>query len=253
MIEGLLFLTPILMLAIVALLAFVGCDLVFTIDPVPGAVLHVQSTVARGAVFSDKITADPLTLEGGELIVATVQWNSPAVQPPEPVLSGLAFAPVVGGGPFPWNNMRIQTFVAINPPQNTQLAVEVALAGGSSVTWHLCVSAYKSFDENTPVYSPQQNGPGFIGANPQAPVISTGNGDMLYAVAFGADSNGTFPGNNFFTPGPGFTAEFPPITNPLVEDAVSYEPTGAQATNTTQGSNPRGFIFAMGLKARPNS
>ena len=253
MIEGLVFLTPILMLGIVALLAFVGCDLVFTIDPVPGAVLHVQTTVARGAALSDKITADPLSLEGGELIVVTVQWSSPAVQPPDPVLSGLVFAPVVGGGPFPWNNMRVQTFVATNPEQNTQLAVEVTLAGGSSVTWHLCVSAYKHFDENTPVYSPQQNGPGFVGTNPQAPTISPGNGDMVYAVAFGADNNGTFPGNNSFTPGPGFTAEFPAITNPLVEDAVLYAPTGAQATNTTQALNPRGFIFAMGIKTKPNS
>jgi hypothetical protein len=253
MIDAFVLLTPILVFGIVALLAFVGCDLVFSIPPIPPPVAHVQTTVNRGAAGTDTITADPLSLEGGELIVVTVQWSSPAVQPPNPVLTGLVFAPVVGGGPFPWNNMRVQAFVATNPEQNTQLAVEVTLAGGSSATWHLCVSAYKDFDENTPVYSPQQNGPGFIGTNPQAPTISGGNGDLVYAVAFGADNNGTFPGNNFFTPGPGFAAEFPPITNPLVEDAVSNAPTAAQATNTTQALNPRGFIFAMGVKARPNS
>jgi hypothetical protein len=241
------------MLAVVALLAFVGCDLVLKFEPIPVPVVHVQTTVKRGLPFSDRITADPLSLEGGELIVVTVQWSSPAVQPPDPVLSGLVFAPVVGGGPFPWNNMRVQTFVGINPEQNTQLAVEVMLAGGSSVTWHLCVSAYNGFDTNTPVYSPQQNGPGFVGTNPQAPTISPANGDMVHAVAFGADNNGTFPGNNSFTPGPGFTAEFPAITNPLVEDAVPNGPTGAQATNTTQALNPRGFIFAMGIKAQPGS
>jgi hypothetical protein len=252
MIDVFVLLTPILVLGIVALLAFVGCDLVFTINPVPLPVVHVHTTVKRGAALTDTITADPLSLEGGELIVATVQWSSPAVQPPDPVLTGLVFAPVVGGGPFPWNNMRVQTFLATNPAQNTQLAVQVTLAGGSSVTWHLCVSAYKGFDENTPVYSPQQNGPGFIGTNPQTPTINAGNGDMVYAVAFGADSNGTFPGSNSFTPGPGFAAEFPAITNPLVEDIV-LSPVIAQATNTSQAPNPRGFIFAMGIKTAPVS
>jgi hypothetical protein len=76
---------------------------------------------------------------------------------------------------------------------------------------------------------------------------------MVYAVAFGADNNGTFPGNNSFTPGPAFTAEFSAITNPLVEDTIPYAPVVAQATNTTQALNPRGFIFAMGIKARPGS
>jgi hypothetical protein len=233
--------TPLLLLGVIALLGFVGCDLVFPSQAEGKAVEHVQTVVKSASAGESTITADALSLQGGELIVATVQWASAAVVPPVPALTGGNFAPVVGGGPFPWNNMRVQTFVAANPDHNTQVTVQVKLAGGSSVTWNLCVSAYKTVDQDAPVYSPQQNGPGFVGTNPQAPPLTIVQGDLVHAVAFAANGDGTFPGNNALTPGPGFTAESQ-TTNPLVEDGTGSNPIVAQATNTNPDPTGRSFL-----------
>lgn len=209
---------------------------------------HVQTVVKSGPAGSGRITADPLSLQGGELIVATVQWSSLAVQQPAPALTGANFAPVQGGGPFVWNGMRIQTFFGTNPPNNHSVTVDAILVGGSNSTWNLCVSAYIA-DSNAPIYSPVQNGPIYVGSNPQAPAINISDGDLVYAVAFAADNGGAFPGNNSLAAGPGFTAEFTAITNPLVQDGSQAGPVIAQATITSQGPNPIGFIFAMGIKA----
>jgi hypothetical protein len=248
MLDDFLFFTPMLLVPLLALLGFVGCQLVFPLNS-GSPVSHVQTTVKSAPAGTDNILADPLNLEGGELIIATVQWRSPAVQQPTPSLTGASFSPVVGGGPFDWNGMRIITFIAANPDNNQTLTVAANLAGGSNLTWHLCVSAYKDADPVNPVFSPQQNGPAFFGATPTAPPINIGERDLVYAVVLAADGDGTFPGGNSYTAGPGFTAEFPAMTNPLVEDGASDNPVVAQATNTAQGPAPRGFIFAMGVKA----
>ena len=252
----LLLLTPVLLLAIVALLGFVGCDRVYglhSIDPPkPGPVQHVQTTVKAGAPNTAKITADPLTLQGNELIIATVQWQAAAVQPPAPVVTGADFVAVPGGGPYPWNGFEVQSFWGNNPDGNTSVTVEVFLAGGSSSPWNLCVSAYRSAEAATPPYSPQQSGPISTGPTTAAPEINLGDGDMLYAVGFAADSNGAFPGNNSLTAGPGLTAEFTSITNPLVEDGGSGK-ISAQVTNTGSDPNARGFIVAMGITAKSTS
>jgi hypothetical protein len=247
MIDAFVLLTPILLLLIIALLGFVGCQLVFPLNP-PPAVAHVQTIVKTGLPGTDTITADPLSLEGGELIAATVQWGSAAVQPPSPALTGANFAPAVGGGPFNWSGMKIQTFLATNPDNSTSVTVQAILPGGSNVAWNLCVSAYKNVDNQTPIFSPLQNGASFIGTNPQLPPINAGDGDIVYAVAFAADNDGTFPGSNSFVAGPGFTAEFPAVVNPIVEDSGSGNLVTAQATNTSPVPNPRGFIFAMAIK-----
>ncbi len=256
MIDGFVILTPILLLAVIALLGFVGCDRVLGlnyINPPMSPVTPVQGTIKRSPAGTGTITADPLTLQGGELIIATVQWSSGSVQQPTPTLTGAAFTAIPGGGPFDWNGMKIQSFVATNPANNTSLTVTATLTGGSNVVWHLCVSAYDKVDDNLPVYSPQQSGPAFIGTNPQAPPINVGSGDIVYAVAFAADNNGTFPSTNSLTPGPGFQTEFDAISNPLIEDGGTGNPVTAQATVSSLSPNPRAFIFAMGIKATPSS
>lgn len=251
MVDSFVMLTPVLLGAVVALLGFVGCQLVFPLNLPPG-VLHVATTVKTGLPGMDTVTAEPLILEGGELIVATLQWGSAAVQPPTPDLSGADFSPVPGGGPFNWSGMKVQTFLATNPENQTTVAVQATVPGGANVVWNLCVSAYRNVDDSNPVFSPIQNGSAFIGTNPQLPPININEGDRVYAVALAADNDGTFPGNNSYVAGPGFTAEFPAVANPMVEDGGTGTLVIAQATNTSQSPNPRAFIFAMGLK-RGNS
>jgi hypothetical protein len=247
MIDGFVLLTPIVLLAVIALVGFIGCQLVFPLNP-PPAVEHVATTVKTGLPGMDTVTTDPLILEGGELIVATVQWGSAAVQPPTPELSGAEFSPAVGGGPFNWSGMKVQTFLARNPENQKALAVQAIVLGGANVVWNVCVSAYRNVDGANPIFSPIQNGSAFVGTNPQLPPININEGDTVYAVALAADNNGTFPGSNAYVAGPGFTAEFPAVANPIVEDGGTGTLVIAQATNTAQSLNPRAFIFAMALK-----
>lgn len=247
MLDPFLILTPVLLLAIVALFGFVGCyqDVVYSPQPIT----HVQTVVTSAPSGTKSITSAPLMLNGGELIVAAVQWSSAVSGPDMPGLSGASFSPVNGGGPFVWDNMSVQVFSAFNPTGNTQLTVTVLLPRDSNVAWNLCLSAYAGVDENAPLYSPQPSKLNYVGNNPQTPPLNIGLGDLVYAVAFAANSDGTFPGNNSFTAGPGFTGEFAAITNPLVEDGDGPNPVVAQATNTNSDPNAKGFIFAMGMKS----
>jgi hypothetical protein len=187
--------------------------------------------------------------------VVAVQWSSAIAGANMAGLTGASFSPVNGGGPFVWykidmtHNMMVQIFSAMNPAGNTQLTVTASLLQESTVPWNLCVSAYAGVDENAPLYSPQTSKLNYVGNNPQTPPINLGSGDLVYAVALAANSDGTFPGNNPLSPGPGFTAEFPLITNPLVEDGNGSNPVVAQVTNANTDPNAKGFIFAMGLKS----
>ena len=247
MIDWFLILAPILLLAVVALLGFVGCDPDSFI--LPPLVLHVQTVVTQASAGTSKVTAGPLALEGGELIVVAVQWSAAISGPEMPGLTGASFSPVNGGGPFAWNNMSVQIFSAFNPAGNTQLTVTASLPRKSFVTWNLCVSAYYGADKNAPFYNPQTSQLNYVGNHPQTPPLNIGSDDLVYAVAFAANSDGAFPGSNSLTAGAGFTAEFPAITNPLVEDGNGSNPVVAQVTNTNPDPNAKGFIFAMGLKS----
>ena len=247
MVDPFLILTPLLLLAIVALLGFAGCR--FTPGATATGVSNVQTVVQSAAAGTNSVTAAALSLQGGEVIIAAVQWSSGVAIPETPALSGAAFSPVAGGGPFAWDVMSVQIFSALNPAGNTQLTVTASLPRNSNVPWNLCVSAYDGADEDAPFYSPQTSKLNYVGNNPQTPSLNIGSGDLVYAVAFAANSDGTFPGNNSLTAGPGFTAEFPAITNPLVEDGGGSNPVVAQVTNTNSDPNAKGFIFAMGLKS----
>lgn len=248
-----LILTPVLLLAIVALLGFVGCYQ--TLTYVAPALMHVQTVVATASANTNKVTANSLTLEGGELIVVAVQWSAAITGADMVTLSGASFSQVNGGGPFVWyeidttHNMMVLIFVAMNQAGITQVAVTASLLQDSTVPWNLCVSAYSGVDEAEPVYSPQNSKLGYVGNNPQTPPINLSAGDLVYAVAFAANSDGTFPGNNPLSPGPWFTPEFPAITSPLVEDGNGSNPVIAQVTNANTDPNAKGFIFAMGLKS----
>ncbi len=266
MLDLFLILTPMLLLAIVALLGFVGCyqNVTYT----PPALMHVETTVKTGASGTNTISADPLTLMGGELIIVTVQWKSASATAStpsltgtgtspnnEPILTSASFAAVaVGGaglGQYFWNGLAIQSFWATNPQGNTSLTVKAALMDGSNPspsasTWNLCVSAYSGAASATAPYSPEASDPGYTGPTPTAPAINLGPGDMLYAVGFAADPDGTFPGSTSLAAGPGLSAEFPAVKNPLVEDGGSGI---ISAQVTSNNPSAEGFIVAMGLKS----
>jgi hypothetical protein len=143
--------------------------------------------------------------------------------------------------------MNVQSFFAFNAQGSTSVSVEALVMGGSAAPWNLCVSAYNFADLQNPLYSPQQNGPAFVGSNPQTPAINIGGNDLVYAVVFASDGDGTFPGSVSIAAGPNFTNESGGTVNPLVEDGNQGDPVVPQAT-ISGDPNPRAFIFAMGIK-----
>src|SRR5262249_23637735 len=122
MLDLFLILTPLLLLAIVALLGFTGCYTPVTLTQ--GGVGHRQTVVNSNNPNTNSITSDLLTLEGGEFLVAVVQWNSAITGPDMPGFSPNIFSPLPNLAPFTWNNMTIQIFTSQNPDGNaTQLQV----------------------------------------------------------------------------------------------------------------------------------
>ena len=237
MFDFFLLFTPLLLLPVIALLAFAGCSF----QPRPAEVTHVQTVVETQSAGSNSITAELDKVFGGELVVAVVQWR-PLVAADEPSLPA-GFTTPSGFGPFPWNGMQVKIFLGQNSQGNTDLTVTATLPHNSASTWNLCVSAYSVVNQDSPTSSPVTLS--YTGSTPNTPGLTIGPYDLVYAVAFAADSDGTFPGSdNTLKAGPGFTAESQ-TANPLVEDGKGTNPVVAQVTNANP--NSQGFIFAMGL------
>jgi hypothetical protein len=208
-------------------------------------VSHVQ-TALGSAGGGTSIQSPPLALQGGELLLVTLQWGGTGT----PALSG-ATVQSLPGGAYPWSGMKVQVFSGMNTVSG-QVVVKATLSSASPVAWRLCVSAYDGADSVNPTYSPVASPDGNTGKALQTPApIAANAGDLIYSVAFAADAGGAFPGTaNALTPGTGFTAESG-IGNPLVQDqqVVTAAGISATATNTTANTNPRWWIFAVGVKA----
>lgn len=251
MFDPFLILTPLLLLAIVALLGCVGCYQEVTLTA--AGVTHVQTVVNSNGANTNRITSDMLTLQGGEFIVVAVQWSSANAAPSMPGLIeaslGKIFSTVGGGGPFTWyaidsnHSMMVQIFSAPNPDGNTRFQVQASLLQTSTVPWNLCVSAYSGVDAGAS--SPQSSN--LPGDSPHTQPISFESGALVYAVAFAADSDGTFPSGNLLSAGTGFNPESPQPGNPLVQDSNGTSPLTAQAKNSNTDPLAKGFIFAMVL------
>jgi len=244
MIDYFLLFTPLLLLPVIGLLAFAGCRF----EPRQAEVTHVETAVQRQSAGTSSIAAElNKKITGGELLVAVVQWR-PLVATDEPSLP--AGFTAVNDIPFPWNGMQVKIFTGRNADKTTDLTVTATLPHNSAATWHLCVSAYSLVSEDAPISSPVSLT--YTGSTPNTPGVKIGPQDLVYAVAFAADSNGTFPGNdNTLTAGPNCTARSDTSTNPLVEDGKDNNnpnnPFVAQVTNSNPDQNAQGFIFAMGL------
>ncbi len=213
-------------------------------------VAHTATVIKVAPAGTAVLTAPPIGLQGNELIVLTVQWGG---TDSAPVLTGATFQPIPGvGPPYTWNETAIQTFFAINTV-NGQVGITATLSD-APVPWSLCVSAYDHADTSNPFYSPVASDLTYVGLEPTAPTMTAQNpGDLVYAVAFAADGDGTFPGSNQLAPADpqlGWVADSD-STNPLVMELpiahLSEDVTASAVDNNPGGPGPA-WIFAMGIK-----
>jgi hypothetical protein len=244
----LILLTPVLLLGIVALFAFVGCFSEPCAPPTPAVETAGPGTSTLSTTVSN--------LCGGELLVATVQWGGPTQSPSLVADSGAPLNPapeVDGGNAFDWNGMKIQVFTLVNSSQKSSVTITALLSAPSPDTWSLCVWPYPT---STPtLYGAVKSNPNGTGTNVAAPAINVMNkGDAVYAVAYAADPGaiGKFPSNNSLSAGPGFTAASTTVPDPLLESsyATASGPVTATAMNTTGSSNSKAFIFAVAVRIK---
>ena len=270
MIDWFVILTPILLLAMVALFGFVGCDQLLGLSPTTESpqlgyvktAVYVEPATPMNGTSTTTFNGILSGLQGGELVVVALQWKG---NPP-------AFTPnlMSAAGPYEWQLATkvppqtisdIQVFTAMNPANSAQFTVQVKL--NSVAPWSLCLSAYNMVDTNAPTYSPQIVQVSTSANNPvtslQTAAIGLSAGDALYAVGFAANGDGTFPpGANNLAPGPGFTLDNSGNTNPLVEHLItsnlgSDQSLPAVVTNTTGNPTANLFVLGMGIKVEPAS
>jgi hypothetical protein len=255
MIDGFVILTPLLLLAVIALLGFVGCDQVLGLTQAYAGVGYVNTAVFVEPANTNTVTAVLSGLSGGELIVITLQWtgNAPTFTP------NLTSA----AGPYTWELQTtaapkkisaIQVFTAMNPDNSAQFTVKVTLS--SVVPWSVCLTAFSAVDANAPTYSPQTVQASTSANSPaQTSAIGLGDSDALYAIGIAADGTGNIlsaQGN--LAPGPGFTSDYPGTTNVLVEHLTPNGNLSLPAVvNNTQNASANLFVFGMGIKAVPHS
>lgn len=255
MIDGFVILTPLLLLAVIALLGFVGCDQVLGLNQTYEGVGYVNTAVFVEPANTDTVTAVLSGLTGGELIVITLQWtgNAPTFTP------NLTSA----AGPYTWELQTtaapkkisaIQVFTAMNPDDSAQFTVKVTLS--SVVPWSVCLTAFSVVDANAPTYSPQTVQASTSANSPaQTNAIGLGDSDALYAIGIAADGAGNIlsaQGN--LAPGPGFTSDYPGTANVLVEHLFPNSNQSLPAVvNNTQNASANLFVFGMGIKAVPHS
>ena len=270
MIDGFVVLTPILLLAIVALLGFVGCDQLLglnqvTMSPQLGYVktaVYVEPATPMNGTSTTTFNAILSGLQGGELIVVALQWKgNPPTFTPNLMSAAGPYTWQSNAGALPQTISDIQAFTAMNPAHSAQFVIQVKL--NSVVSWSLCLSAYNTVDVNAPTYSPQIVQVSTSANNPvtnlQTAQIGLSAGDALYAVGFAADADGSFPpGANNLGPGPGFTLDNSGNTNPLVEhlitsDTGSNQSLPAVVMNNTGNPTANLFVLGMGIKVEPPS
>lgn len=251
-------LTPVVLLAIVALFAFVGCS--FTPGGPIGPVL--PPVVAMGRPNEDTLTGTLTNLADNELVVATLQWGGPAT--PTPKFTGVNLYPanaVNNGQPLSWNGMNIQVFINnVDNPGDGRVPVKVTLPAPSPVPWSLCMWAYQTLAKD-PVYGGVFTDPNLIGVEIKTPEPITLNRlDNLYAVAFAADppstvdGNGAFPGSNSLSAPTGWGfSEYNANSNPLLIGFTAtaggtVTPLAINKPTDPKDTNPKGFMVAVGIR-----
>jgi hypothetical protein len=271
MIDWFVILTPILLLAVVALFGFVGCDAIFGIHSTglapPNAevgyvntVVYAESATGNGGADIASVDATLTDLQGGEVIVVALQWKgNPPTFSPDLISVAAAYPWMLESAAPPKTMSYIQVFTAMNPANTAQFTVTVQV--NSVVAWSVCLSAFNNADTNAPTASPLTQVATTPVSSLQTSPIALAAGDALYGFGLVADGNGDFPsGTNILAAGSGFTLDDPGVMSPpasgdpapLVEHLTtdnfgSNQSLPAVVLNNT--GNPNLFLFGLAIKA----
>ena len=242
MVDPYLLLTPVLVLGIVALLAFVGCDLVWRVDEfgVPTKVAHLQTVTTTG---TGTTLAASLPDPGGgqsQLIVATVEWGGSATA----TLAGSTFTQIQIDN---LNPQKVATFFASNVIG--AITVTATFSAPTTTEANLIVSAY-SVTGGSPDAAGSTHGSGTDAAL-QMQTSGLSAGDLVYSVVITRSAGSVLSGALAPGSAPEFTAEggqgsYHLVQNYVLENAdVTAGQINVAATNTNGTPTSLWYVFAM--------
>jgi hypothetical protein len=251
---ALIFLTPILVLAIVALLGFVGCDRVLGLTHFPqtGPISRVYQVAGNQASGKGPftVTYSPASASVQFAVVISMHWGD----------SGGATAQVAVNGA---TQQAIQTdtfdpqavahFVVnnVNADSMGMITVSVGLSSNSATAWDYCVSIYNNVNQTNPYGSNaarQGTTQGSIPDTANAISITSSANDLIYSVAV-SQTTGGFLGGTVSANAP-FTQVENPVSYFLVEDLQVDNNTAQPVSPTaTVSGAAKWYFFAMLLEA----
>jgi len=250
---ALTFLTPIFVLAIVALLGFVGCDVVLGLSPISPivAISRVYQVAANQGSGKGPFTVpySPASSSDKFAVVISMHWGN----------SGGATAQVTVNGSMPqsiqtdtYDPQAVAHFIAngVQADNSGMINVSVGLSANSATAWDYCVSIYNNVNQTSPYeFNTQRQGTA-QGPIPNAvsPIsINSNKNDLIYAVAVSQKAGGFLGGN--VSANASFNVVENPINYFLVEDlqvdSNTMQPV-MPAASASGGAN--WYFFAMLLK-----
>ena len=246
-------LTPLLLLGVIFLLGFVGCDIILGLNQLEprkdvsniGQTMIVQGSNGPGGAtaqatvsFSDK----------PKLIVATVVWPTGGGTLSSLMVTGGTFQPPVKTDQ--WSGYSVHTALAPNVPTGSSITVTATLSSPSTPSpWFMCVTVYDNADPTNPAFSPTSLSSTTTAVITPISFSVPDANDLIYAVAIAQPMSSSFA--NFtgqLAPASGFTAE-QNLGYVLIEDqpqsAVGTVSVGADTTGTNAA---KWYLIAVGIK-----
>jgi len=249
---ALIFLTPIFVLAIVALLGFVGCDIALGIPPIPPRVAISRVYQFAGNQASSRgpfpVTYSPPSASDEFAVVISMHWGN----------SGGATAQVTVNGATPqtiqtdtFDPQAVAHFIVNGVKADTSgmINVSVGLSSNSQTAWDYCVSIYDKVNQTNFNTQRQGTAQGSIPDAVNAISINANANDLIYAVAVSQKTGGFLGGN--LSANPSFTLVETPINYFLVEDLQVDKTTAMQPVlpTATASGGAKWYFFAMLLEA----
>lgn len=253
MTDAFILLTPLLVFAILALFAFVGCDRVFRIDPVtaPPDVLPVTRIFQQAANQNSgkgpfTVSFTPAASDANMLVLVSIHWGNSGGATAAITVNGTA-AQTIESDLF--NPQAVAHFFANN--LSGPITVSIALSSNSNTAWDYCVSIYSNADQssspfNSPV-SRQGTVQGTIPDSANQISITSSPNNLIYAVANSQVAGGVLGGN--LSIGAGFNLVASPSAYFLVEDlAVDDQTTEPVIPTVSVSGAARWYFFAAEIK-----
>ena len=247
-------LTPVFVLAIVALLGFVGCDRVLGLTPITPivAISRVYQYAGNQASGKGPFTAtySPASGSAQYAVVVSMHWGNSGGATAQVTVNGVSQQPIETDT---FDPQAVAHFVVngVEADNTGMINVSVGLSANSATGWDYCVSVYSNVNQTNPYGSNTQRQGTTQGSIPGggSPIsINSNPNDLIYAVALSQKSGG-FLGGNVSANAP-FTLVESPINYFLVEDLQVDENTMQPVVPTAAASGGANwYFFAMALKA----